>query len=77
MRGQLARTVRAGGQRKRTTSNRGTALLADPTAPAPRGAGRQARPAAYGAGAVSHRQPPVHRPTVGSQLSASSSGKSL
>jgi hypothetical protein len=33
MRGQPARPVRAGGQRKRTESNPGTAPLADPTAP--------------------------------------------
>lgn len=32
MRGQLARPVHEGGQRKRTTSNRDTAPLADPTA---------------------------------------------
>ena len=31
MRGQLARPVREGGMKKRTASNRGTALHADPT----------------------------------------------
>jgi hypothetical protein len=50
MRGQPARPVREGGQRKRTESNPGTAPLADPTAArwrgpraAPTRAGRKAR----------------------------------
>ncbi|WP_425413376.1 group II intron maturase-specific domain-containing protein [Micromonospora pallida] len=48
MRGQPARPVRAGGQRKRTESNPGTAPLADPTAAR---TGRSRRPTGRAAGA--------------------------
>ncbi|GHJ14067.1 hypothetical protein TPA0908_20620 [Micromonospora sp. AKA38] len=46
----------------RSFANQGTALRAVRGGKPGR---RQAAPAAYGAGAVSHRQPPGHRPTVG------------
>lgn len=57
MRGQLARTVREGGQRKRTTSSPGTAPLADPRAARP---GR-IDPASYGRVRTSTNAEPQHR----------------